>query len=100
MVNKQHHFNTRQFLFLDIGGREGDPDPVDELGDLEAEQTLLLHRVEGGGFARSNLKVIMKFFFNGTLHIRKNTQKSKFLFSQAFKWKNRSEIFFKDIITV
>ena len=26
-------------------------------------------------------------FSPGTLHIRKNTQKSKFLLSQAFKWK-------------
>ena len=26
-------------------------------------------------------------FVTGILHIRKNTQKSKFLLSQAFKWK-------------
>ena len=32
-------------------------------------------------------------FLTGILHIRKNTQKSKFLLSQAFKWKKKNMFF-------
>ena len=48
-----------------------------------------MRKLAGVGPARRGVglhSAYINWFLTGILHIRKNTQKSKFLLSQAFKW--------------